>query len=362
MIGRIGKFCESVSAQSHCISKLVTRFSTRPTVRLVSSARRARYFTFLNLRDLRFEIQGNTFNIHVHTDRPFFEKTYINNMIVKPIAQAACLLLSATNNRCSSTQLWSHQNEEIHPNRRLVLKALGYAPAVVVASIQCTTTASALTPDEASVAYDSYAANYDALDGGKASSALGLDDARADLFGKAKGKVLEIGVGTGLNLAKYDMNRVSSLTVVDISEGMIQEARTRTDLLNLGIPVEFVKADATSELTEIFGADSFDTVVDSFSLCVMGNEGARRCLEQMITVVKPSTGRVLLLENSRSSSAALGWYQDVTANAAAMAGGKGCVYNQDVASMILGAKGLTIENEKAFVAGLFRSFECVKNR
>lgn len=224
------------------------------------------------------------------------------------------------------------------------------------------TPANALTPKEAAIAYNSYAPHYDDLDGGTAANILGLDDARAELFRKATGNVLEIGVGTGLNLDKYDTSRVTSLTVVDVSDGMIREARMRADSLNIGIPVRFVKADATSGLVNIFGLDSFDTVVDSFSLCVMGGVGARKCLEQMAAVVKPLTGRILLLENSRSNNPALGWYQDITATTAALAGGKGCMYNQDVASMILETNVLQIENDKAFVAGLFHSFECFKDR
>jgi ubiquinone/menaquinone biosynthesis C-methylase UbiE len=219
--------------------------------------------------------------------------------------------------------------------------------------------AHSLTPDEASVVYDSYAKNYDALDGGEASRNLGLDQARTELFQKARGRVLEIGVGTGLNLDKYDPNMVSSLTVVDISEGMIQQAKVRTVALSVQIPVEYVVADATSELSKIFGPDSFDTVVDSFSLCVMESDGARRCLKEITSVLKPN-GSVLLLENARSSSAVLGWYQDLTANIAASAGGKGCVYNQDVASMIRSTHGLEIKTEREYVAGLFRSYECFK--
>jgi ubiquinone/menaquinone biosynthesis C-methylase UbiE len=276
-------------------------------------------------------------------------------MITKPLIQATALF-AYTANQPSSTQLFTGRND-VDSNRRLAINMFGHASVISYFGVSG---ASGLSPEEASVAYDSYAANYDDLDGGKASSALGLDDARAELFRKAELKVLEIGVGTGLNLAKYDKSRVSSLTVVDISEGMIEEARARTKALNLGFPVEFIKADATSELTKIFGADAFDTVVDSFSLCVMGNQGARDCLSQMTNVVKKS-GRILLLENSRSSSAVLGWYQDATANAAASVGGKGCVYNQDVASMIRETNGLTIGNEKEFVAGVFRSFECIKN-
>jgi len=65
-----------------------------------------------------------------------------------------------------------------------------------------------------------------------------------------------------------------------------------------------------------------------------------------------------LIENTRSSSPFIGWYQDTTAVTAAKAGGKGCVYNQDVNSMILKTPGLNIDVEEAFAAGFFHSYIC----
>ena len=85
--------------------------------------------------------------------------------------------------------------------------------------------ANALSPEEAATAYDSYAEKYDDLDGGKAADLFGLDVARSDLFGQARGHVLEIGVGTGLNLLKYDPSKLESLTLVDVSEGVRSACR-----------------------------------------------------------------------------------------------------------------------------------------
>lgn len=219
-----------------------------------------------------------------------------------------------------------------------------------------------LSPNEASEAYDSYADNYDALDGGKASSVLGIEEARSSTFSLAKGDVLEIGVGTGLNLGLYDPIRIKSLTLLDVSTGMLEQAQKRiASLPSLKeIPVKFVRADATSELVDKFGLDTFDTVVDSFSLCTMGNEGAKRCLNQVSQVVKSKAngGQVLLLENSRSSNPLLGMYQDATATSAAEMGGKGCVYNQNVESMIQSIPGMKIEKQDLYAVGLFRSFQC----
>jgi ubiquinone/menaquinone biosynthesis C-methylase UbiE len=241
------------------------------------------------------------------------------------------------------------------------MKAIGSSIAVSIVLTCGSRSSAALSPEAASKAYDTYASNYDELDGGGAASILGLDEARSELFQQAQGKVLEIGAGTGLNLSKYHTASVSSLTLVDISQGMLQEAKSRATALKLPFPIDFIKADATSQLVDLFGENTFDTVVDSFSLCVMGNEGAKSCLEQLTTVAKAESGRILLLENSRSSNPVLAKYQDITAETAASAGGKGCVYNQDVRALIINTRGLTIEKEASYVTGLFRSFICVKH-
>jgi len=234
-----------------------------------------------------------------------------------------------------------------------------------------------LEPEQAALDYNGYASTYDDLDGGAASNLLGLDQARSHILSRASGHVLEIGAGTGLNLDQYPLSQLQSLTLVDISSGMLGEAKKRVQrsstttttttntsdssdspLLLLGgtVPVRFIQADATSQLVDLFGEDSFDTVVDSFSLCVMGTQGASKCLQQMSRVVKPK-GQILLLENSRSSNPLLGWYQDATADAAASMGGKGCVYNQDVRAMILHTSSLQIDQEDLYAAGLFRAFQ-----
>ena len=148
--------------------------------------------------------------------------------------------------------------------------------------------AMSLSPEEASKNYDSYAQNYDSLDGGSASTVFGIDKARSTLFSQAKGSVLEIGAGTGLNLENYNTSQLQSLTLLDISEGMLSQAQQRISSLPgfSEIPIKFILADATSELVSTFGAASFDTVVDSFSLCTMGNQGAKDCLNQISQVVK----------------------------------------------------------------------------
>ena len=69
--------------------------------------------------------------------------------------------------------------------------------------------------------YDKRAAKYDVRAGRS-----NIDALRADLFWRARGDVLEIGVGTGATFAHYPAN-LTSLTGLDISVEMLNIARPK---------------------------------------------------------------------------------------------------------------------------------------
>ena len=70
-------------------------------------------------------------------------------------------------------------------------------------------------------------AGYDQLDTGAAAEAFGIPELRRSLLSKAFGQVLEVAVGTGINLPLYNRQQVHSLVGIDISEGMLQQARSK---------------------------------------------------------------------------------------------------------------------------------------
>lgn len=67
------------------------------------------------------------------------------------------------------------------------------------------------------------AETYDDLDAGAAADLLGFSKLRRRLVALASGDVLEVAVGTGINLPLYDTSRIASYTGLDLSAGMLEQ-------------------------------------------------------------------------------------------------------------------------------------------
>lgn len=109
---------------------------------------------------------------------------------------------------------------------------------------------------------------------------------------RAVGEVLEVAVGSGLNLPHYPPE--AKLIGVDLSEGMLQLARRRAATARC--EVELLRTDG-SRLP--FGDESFDAVVCTFSLC--GFPDPRAGVEEMVRVLRPG-GSLLFADHVGSTN------------------------------------------------------------
>jgi ubiquinone/menaquinone biosynthesis C-methylase UbiE len=144
-----------------------------------------------------------------------------------------------------------------------------------------------------------FAAMYDRLLSGVEKA--GLRDRRARLLAFARGKVLEIGAGTGANLPLYGPN-VESLTVTEPEAPMARRLAKR--LREQSRPAELVEASA-EQLPLPDG--QFDTVVSTLVLCTVPDP--LRALREVWRVLRPG-GQLLFIEHVRSEEPKLAKWQD----------------------------------------------------
>lgn len=142
--------------------------------------------------------------------------------------------------------------------------------------------------------YDRIAALYDLLNA--PMERLGGDRRRRRLLARARGDVLEVGIGTGRNLPHYPEG--VELTGIDLSERMLERARERAH--DLDRDVRLMRADV-ERLP--FEDDCFDTVTAACVFCSVAD--ALQGLREVRRVVKPK-GRVLLLEHVRPRNPLIG--------------------------------------------------------
>src|SRR5579862_3180551 len=119
-----------------------------------------------------------------------------------------------------------------------------------------------------------------------------MADYRRQIVPKARGSVLEIGLGAGANLRFYNAENVTQVSGVEPSAEL--RAMARRAERTATVPVHII--DAAGEALP-FDAESFDTVVCTFTLCSVDDVGAT--LAEARRVLKRD-GRFLFCEHGRS--------------------------------------------------------------
>ncbi len=124
---------------------------------------------------------------------------------------------------------------------------------------------------------------------------------RQRLLRRAVGEVLEVGVGTGLNLEHYPEG--VHVTGIDVSPRMLSEARDRAEAASVPVHLEVADVEALP-----FEDDRFDTATATCVFCSV--EDPVQGLRELARVVRPD-GRVLLLEHVRPRNRVVGALADL---------------------------------------------------
>lgn len=140
----------------------------------------------------------------------------------------------------------------------------------------------------------------------------------------AEGRVLEIGVGSGLNLPLYT-DKAERVIGLDPSPQLLEMARAVRD--RAARPVELLEGSAEAIPLE---DRSIDTVVTTWTLCTIPEVG--RALAEMRRVLRPG-GQLLFVEHGRSPDRGVRRWQDRLNPMWKRIGG-GCNLNRGIAELI----------------------------
>lgn len=159
----------------------------------------------------------------------------------------------------------------------------------------------------------------------------------------AEGNVLEIGMGSGLNLSFYDPEKVQKVWGLEPSEGMRQLARRNMagkdlDLEMIDLPGERIPLED----------DTMDTVVVTYTLCTIPDIEA--ALHGMKRVLRPG-GKLLFCEHGIAPDAGVRkWQNRINPAWRKLAGG--CNLNRDIPAILETSGFEVIDDQRMYIPGV----------
>lgn len=130
---------------------------------------------------------------------------------------------------------------------------------------------------------------------------MSLKEWRINLMKELKGKVLEVGVGTGKNIEYYPDN--IDITAIDFSEKMLGKAREKAQKYNKQVTLLQMDAQDMD-----FQDNTFDMVFTTCVYCSVPDP--IKGLKEMRRVCKPN-GKIIMIEHVRSEKKILGLIMDI---------------------------------------------------
>lgn len=123
---------------------------------------------------------------------------------------------------------------------------------------------------------------------------------RQEQLASVDGEILEIGVGTGLNLSYYP-DYVKRITTVDPNPGMNKKLQRRIDETGFEVDRQVISSESLP-----FDEGAFDCVVSTITLCSIPD--VKQAMSELYRVLKPG-GRILFLEHGVSPDAKVAKWQ-----------------------------------------------------
>jgi ubiquinone/menaquinone biosynthesis C-methylase UbiE len=118
-----------------------------------------------------------------------------------------------------------------------------------------------------------------------------FDQRRADVLAGVKGKILEVGIGTGLNLKHYPAS-VTEIWAIDPNPGMKRQLINKHRKDRIKVNFELAGAESLP-----FADETFDTVVSTLTFCTIPD--LQKALSEMKRVLK-AKGKIIFLEHGLS--------------------------------------------------------------
>ena len=141
----------------------------------------------------------------------------------------------------------------------------------------------------------------------------------------ARGRVLEIGIGTGLNLAHYDRTKVQRIVGLDPALEMHRLARKRMKKAGLTVELSGLSAEKIP-----FDSGAFDTVLVTYTLCSIPDPVA--ALKEMRRMLAPDA-RLVFCEHGLAPDASVRRWQNRLTPLWSKLGG-GCHLNRDIPGLL----------------------------
>lgn len=171
---------------------------------------------------------------------------------------------------------------------------------------------------------------------------------RQMVWNQARGKVLEVGVGTGKNIKYYPDN--VEVTAIDFSEKMLDKARKKAEEMGKSVDLRLMDAQNLD-----FPDETFDTIITTCVFCSVPD--AVQGLKEIRRVCKKD-GQIIMLEHVRSKNELMGAVMDLLNPLVVRV--VGANINRDTVRNLRNA-GLNVIVEKDLMMDIVKHIKCKRD-